>query len=298
MKRVCLAAALTGVAAGLLPAAPAAAAGTSTIELHGQAVKSLRAQGVAIRALGSRRAPARVVLRVRSGLVSETALVNHRGGLVLSRRVAGRRRSVSMRGLQIRLGRRSEIVGQIGTSRFRLFTVKAPAPTLSLDASAGSASLRGGSLSLTRRAGALIKRRLGLRRLPRGHFGGLTVDALVKGTGGGGGGGGGGNGPGGGPPSSGPLGDEPPVLARPAGAVDISSAQITWHVKPSWIRYVNAGEGSTPFGGASADPIDPTPECGEGTEPPVPLVYAFHFPFARAGTTPPARPRPCTSAAA
>ena len=280
MKRISTLAVLAAAGTALLPAAPAHATGTTTIKLGGKAVKSLRGQGVAIRPAGRRSGrPARVRLRVTTGLVTSKALVNHTGALVLSGRAGKRRRSVRFRDLQVRLGGRSEIVGEIGSSRFRLFTVRAPAARLSLDSRAGTASLRGGTLALTPRAGRILKRKLRLKRTPRGGFGRLTVDAIVRGGAGPGGGDGGGPG-GGGPPSSGPLGDEPPVLARPAGAVDITGAQVAWHVRPSWIRYVNTGEGTTSFGGASDGPLDPTPECGEATEPPVPLVYSFHFPFA------------------
>jgi len=68
------------------------------------------------------------------------------------------------------------------------------------------------------------------------------------------------------------------VLARPASAVDLTGAQITWRPKPSFIRYVNSGEGTSVFAGATEDP--PTgAECP--VEPGPALVYSFHFPFAR-----------------
>jgi Htaa len=267
------------IALSALAPASAAATGTTTIDLGGKAVKSLRSQGVKIGEFGpGHSGRAGLVLRVDGGLVSSTALLNQSGGLVLRRG----RRGLKLARLQVRLGPRSEIVGRVGPRRLTLFAVRAPAGRLSLDSRAGTASLEGGAVELTRSAGAAIKRRLKLRRLPRGAFGRLTVDALVQGSpgGGSGGGGGGGGGSGDGPPVSGEIGDEPPVLARPAGAVDVTSAQITWHVRPSFIRYVNTGEGTTPFAGATGDPEDATPECGENVEPPVPLVYAFHFPFA------------------
>lgn len=278
LAALCVAAA-TGTAQG---------AGTTTISLKGKAVKSLRSQHVRIGAFGGARAGrARLVLPVAGGLVTSSALLNQRGGLRLSRRAAGRRRSMVLRRLQLRLGRKSEIVGRIGSSRFTLFSVKAPAARLRLDSGNGSASLRGGSVSLTRRAGAAIKRRLRLRRLPRGAFGRLSVDALVKGDGTGGSGGGGPGGePGGGPPASGPLGDEPPVLARPASAVNVTGAQITWHVRPSWIRYVPV---NAPFAGAWGDPPTSAPQCGESNEPAVEDVYSFHFPFAHGWYDPPTK---------
>jgi hypothetical protein len=283
VKRIGTALAL-GAATAAVAAAPATAqgTGTTTIAPKGKAVKSLRSQGVKIGTFGPTRARrGRLVLPVDGGLVSSTATLNQNGGLRLTRRAGGKRRRVDLKRLQLRLGRRSEIVGFIGTSRFTVFSVKAPRSRLSLSAANGSASLRRGSLSLTRRAGRALKRKLKLRRMPLGAFGTLSVDALVKsggGEGGGSGGGPGGGGSGGGPPVSGPVGDEPPYLARPAGAVDVTSASIDWHVRPSWIRYVPVND---PFGGASGDGPTPTGECGEPNEPVFPDYYEYHFPFAR-----------------
>ncbi len=52
-------------------------------------------------------------------------------------------------------------------------------------------------------------------------------------------------------PTSGPLGTEPPRLARPASAVDVSDVQVTWYPRDSWVRYVSSGQGSSFSGGAS-----------------------------------------------
>jgi hypothetical protein len=256
VKRAVAALAL-GAATAALAAAPAAGqgTGTTTIAPKGKAVKTLRSQGVRIGTFGPARARrGRLVLPVEGGLVSSTATLNQNGGLRLTRRAGGKRRRVDLKRLQLRLGRESKIVGYIGTSRFTLFSVKAPASRLRLSAANGSASLKGGRLSLTRRAGKAIKRRLRLRS-----------------------GSGPGGGPGGGPPVSGPVGNEPPYLARPAGAVDVTSASIDWHVRPSWIRYVPVND---PFGGATGEGPTPTGECGEPSEPAHPDVYEYHFPFA------------------
>jgi hypothetical protein len=276
-----------GVATAALAVAPAAAqgTGTTTIAPKGKAAKSLRSQGVKIGTFGPARARrGRLVLPVDGGLVGATATLNQNGGLRLTRRAGGKRRRVDLRRLQLRLGRKSEIVGFIGTSRFTIFSVRAPRSKLSLGAANGSVSLNGGSVSLTRRAGKAIKRKLKLRRAPRGAFGTLSVDALVKrgsGPGGGPGGPGGGGPGGGGPPTSGPIGDEPPVLARPDGASDITSASITWYPKPSWIRYSSSEQDPTPFGGASADPPANFSACPEPSDSDQgPLLYSFHFPFA------------------
>jgi Htaa len=280
VKRIATAvtlAALTAAAA----ATPAAAqgTGTTTIAPKGKAVKSLRSQGVKVRTFGpARTRRGRFVLPVSGGLVSSSAILNQKGGLRLSRRVRGKRRRVDLKRLQLRLGRKSEIVGYLGGNRFAIFSVKAPSSRLSLGAANGSASLSGGSVALTRRAGKAIKRKLGLRRMPVGAFGSVSVDALVNGSGGSGGGPGAGN-PGGGP-TSGPISDEPPVLARPEGAQDVTGASIDWHVRPSWIRYVPVND---PFAGATASPPTTTPECGEASDATYGALdtYQFHFPFAR-----------------
>lgn len=287
MKRAGAALALAVLAATTAPAA-AQDAGTTTIAPKGKAVESLRSQGVEIRTFGRARARnGKLVLPVDGGLVSSTALLNHGGGLRLTRRSAGKRRRVDLRRLQVRLGRKSEIVGYVGKGRFTLFTVKAPPARLSLSSASGSASLRGGSVSLTRRAGAAIKRKLRLKRLPRGAFGALTVDALVgSGAGGGAGGAPGGGAPGSGPPVSGPVGDEPPLLARPATAVNVTGATIAWHVRPSWIRYVPINRA---FGNATDEPPTTTPECGEPSEPPVLDVYSYRYLFAHGWYDPPSK---------
>jgi Htaa protein len=275
-----------GVATAAVAAAPAAAqgTGTTTIAPKGKAVKSLRSQGVTIGTFGPARARrGRLVLPVDGGLVGSTATLNQNGGLRLTRRAGGKRRRVDLKRLQLRLGRRSEIVGFVGTSRFTIFSVKAPASRLSLSPANGSASLKGGSVTLTRRAGKALKRKLKLRRMPLGAFGTISVDALVNpasGPGAGSGGGPGGGGPGGGPPTTGPISDEPPVLARPDGAADITSASITWYPKPSWIRYSSSEQDPTPFGGASADPPTNFSACPEPSDSDQgPLLYSFHFPF-------------------
>jgi Htaa len=295
VKRAATALAL-GAATAALAVTPAAGqgTGTTTIAPKGKAVKTLRSQGVRIGTFGPARARrGRLMLPVDGGLVSSTATLNQNGGLRLTRRAGGKRRRVDLKRLQLRLGRKSQIVGYVGASRFTLFSVNAPASRLSLSSANGSARLRGGSLTLTRRAGKALKRRLRLRRMPRGAFGAVSVDALVNPASGPGvpGGAPGGGGPGGGPPVSGPVGDEPPVLARPDGAVNVTGANIDWHVRPSWIRYVNSEQGTSAFGGATGDPATTSPQCGEPSDPnPGPnLVYSFDFPFAHGWYHPPSK---------
>jgi hypothetical protein len=72
---------------------------------------------------------------------------------------------------------------------------------------------------------------------------------------------------GGTPPA--PGSGEPPVKPRPAGAIAITSATVTWHVRESFVRYIATGEGTTVSGGVTEGPRT-------GDDPP--LVYDFHFP--------------------
>ncbi|HEX6601481.1 MAG TPA: HtaA domain-containing protein, partial [Solirubrobacterales bacterium] len=77
------------------------------------------------------------------------------------------------------------------------------------------------------------------------------------------------------PSTAGPAPEEPlPVATRPAGAVDVTAASISWDVRESFIRYVNTGEGTSVFGGAVAAP----PEVRPGSS--AALSYRFAFPFA------------------
>jgi hypothetical protein len=68
-------------------------------------------------------------------------------------------------------------------------------------------------------------------------------------------------------------GAEPPVPVRPAGAVDVAAAIVTWHVRDSFVRYLAAGEGIRASRGATAEPPTTTPESDQ------PLRYDFHFAF-------------------
>lgn len=68
-----------------------------------------------------------------------------------------------------------------------------------------------------------------------------------------------------------PIAAAPAAPAPPAGAVTLTSATVEWHARDSWIRYVNAGEGTSTSGGAVSGP--PTVRPGTST----PLVYDFGF---------------------
>ena len=254
------------------PSAGAQQRGTTTIGLDGAGAKHLKAQGVRIAA----RRPAklsqtrRLVLPVRSGVVGRTARLDHHGGLVLRRG----RHTLRLTKLRMTLGSRSALSAVVSGRRRRILTSRKRA---SLDVSAGTASLRGARLSLTPAGASLIARKLRLRRVRRSAFGTARVTAVVRAaaparsrapgsaessTGSAGGSG---------SPSTTPITNEPPVLARPASAVAITSAQLNWHVRDSFIQYINSGEGTSVSRGATNGPKTTRPGS------PLPLVYDFGF---------------------
>jgi hypothetical protein len=51
-------------------------------------------------------------------------------------------------------------------------------------------------------------------------------------------------GTGGGPVSTPITSSEPPTLARPASAVDVSDVHVTWFPRDSWVRYASSGVGA------------------------------------------------------
>lgn len=271
---------LTVLIAMAMPASAAAAEGSTTIDLGGRALSRLHAQHVKVVAKRPARL-ARGVLRlpVRQGVVSVIAHLNHGGALHLRKR----RRVVRFVRLQVRLGARSYVNATTGGRRVRLFSLRGRA---SLNGATGTASLRRARLTLTRTAARAIKRRLRLRRLPTGRFGRATVDALVTATSISPGGGGDDDGPGpggGGPPQSGPITSEPPVLERPAGAVDVQSATVVWHVRDSWVRYVSSEQDAVAVDGAVPGPAVPQDQhpcpTAPAAAPPPPLVYAYTLPL-------------------
>jgi hypothetical protein len=234
---------------------------SATLTTTGPAAESLRVQGVKV--------PAKVVLPVTAGSVSRPATLDMGKRLTLWRG----KRSVTLSRWQARLGTGATLTARVGGRR--IVVLRGRARGLQLDAGLRSARLRGAALTLDRGAARVVKRRLGLRRAPKGRLGRITIRAALQGApparplppSGGGttpGGGGGTTTP---PPATDPL----PTLTRPAGAVDVVSGTITWHVRESFVDYINSGGGISTENGATSDP-----------------PYDFHFPFKngwRDGTT-------------
>lgn len=282
----------TAIAAGLILAAIAApapaasaASGQAVLEINGAAAKALRASGVRIAPAGAAKGgPRQVRLPIGAGLVgSSTTVLRFGGGLTL---LKGKQR-LQLGGLRLTLGKAASLRGRLGGESLGLFRVLKGGQR-ELDPARGSVRLSGLRLRLRRGAAKEIADRLGLTRSPAGNFGVLsaTEEGLQ---------------PGSPPPSAGPTGkgstgcsvpstagsppEQPlPVATRPAGAVDITGATVSWDVRESFIRYINTGEGTSVFGGATAA----APEVRAGSS--VPLTYSFGFPLASGWHHPGANP--------
>jgi hypothetical protein len=277
-----IAAGALALAAIALPAqSQAAVSGTTKLKLDGPAATALRTQGIRITPIKPATGGAQQIsLPIAAGLAgSSTTLLRQRGGIALE---AADGKTARLTKLSLLLGSRSLVEATLGGEEIDLFKVL-PGGTRAVEAADGKVQLNGLKLKLKAGAARALARELGLQRLATQRFGTLSssLSGLAKGDSGSTGGSGGGDSPvtgpsacplpsGAGPATSG----TPPLAARPPAAVDIAAATIGWHVRESFIRYIATGEGTTPLGGATAEPPVLLPGASAA------LSYDFHFPFA------------------
>jgi hypothetical protein len=296
-RRVLVLAAVAAVVAAAVPGTASAASGTSVLTLKGAAATSLSGAGVKVSAVAPATAKGKAItLPVRSATVGATASLGHSGAI----RFKKGSRTLTLKAPALRLAASgSRLTVKLGGRTTTILTVDAA--KRSLNASAGTAALKGASVKLTAAGAAAIRRALKVKALKSGTLGTLTIDASrggagAPGTGGSGaggsgttgssgsagggstGGGSGGTGGGGAPQScaSGPVAAPsggPAALTAPPTSVPVMAASITWHVRDSFIQYINSGEGTAVANGATADPASVQPGSSAS------LVYGFHFPF-------------------
>ncbi len=259
-----------------LPGAAWAASGSATLSVSLKAAEALDARGISLSVVTpAERSTRDITTPVASATVASTATVGI-GGSIRLRRGA---RSVTLSSLRIQLGSRASITAVLGGSRTTIWTLAPRSGSLRIDPASASARLAATPATLSKTAAVAIARRLGTGALPRASFLKLAVDAAGTSK-----------------PAPAPTGGtalpaycraqsqggapldigtgEPAVKARPATAVDLTSASIAWHPRESFVAYIASGEGTSVAGGASADP----PETLPGTS--AALTYTFHFPFA------------------
>lgn len=273
---------LISVPLAALPAAPAAATpGAVTVTASGAAAKELRRAGVRLQAPrartttlvdGSTRLTFTPVSRTtRAG----RAVLPLRGELRLRR--AGRTVRFTALRLDVRAGALAITARDAAGRRMTLLRGAPSRLAVLVDGARRTVTVRPTPTTLAPGAARAVRSGLRLRAPLTGTFGPVAAQAgRQPGPSAGGTSGSGATPGGGGTPAAQPQSTEPAVLARPATAADIVSATLVWRVRESFIRYVNAGQGTTVRDGATADPAENLPDAG------TPLVYQFRFPF-RAG---------------
>lgn len=208
---------------------------------------------------------------------AKRAVIRLSGGLKLK---AGRRSAVvTALSLKLKPGK-AVVSGLVGWRRIAVLA--GPRPGAKIDRQLGTAKSTSAKLRLTPKAVRLLRKRLDFEGLGRGRLGKLWVDAERDSGAGGGGGGAGGSvpktpvpacTPGNGSPVAAPVGEEPPQLARPAGAVDVTCSAIVWRPRESFLQYIKLGESTSVFEGA----VDGPEEVRPGSD--ARFVYSFTFPF-------------------
>lgn len=273
MRRATVISVALGLSLALAAPAPAGAAeptGSTMLTVAAGVAHALDERGIAVRGVRGADTVGRQTRFQIDGGVIETggASLLNEGGLRFAAESGAKRRTVTLSSLQVHLGQRSSVAGKLNGNEPRpLFALRAPRGGPSIDPGNGTAQLHGAKLVWRRSALAAIRRQLGAH-VPRGILGTLRTGAatVLDRT-----------------PQQGQLSDEPPRLARPASAVNVTTASLTWHVRDSWIRYANSEIPPETMEGASAGaPIEesthPCPDRPASTNPT--LVYSYSFPFA------------------
>ena len=232
----------------LAPAAASADAGKTVLKLDAGAWKSLGEAGVKLGG-GERR----VELPIRGGEAGGVARLEYSGGLAFR---AGNKR-VSARGLEGTLSSHgSQITGRIGGTQYTLITL-AGVEEGDYDPLTGEVAVDDARARLDGNARTELQRRLGGARLPA-KLGTARIRAALE-------------------PASVPE-ESPPLLQRPAGAIDIASAELTWRARESWVDYLHAaGEqgGTSVSDGATNGPAEVIPPSSQAR------VYEFGYPFSQ-----------------
>jgi hypothetical protein len=254
--------------------------GNATLALSSAKARVLAERGVAFEGIrGAETTGRQTRLQISGGTIGAgTADLSHEGALLLAVGKGRTLRAVKLSALQIQLSANSTLSARLnGGKRRTIFDLRPQASGLAIDASKGLARLHGAKLILRHSIAKALSRRLEVR-IPRGRLGKIRVSAAIVVIGG--------------PaaPQSGPLGDEPPLPRRPASAVDVTGGSLTWHIRDSWIRYINTEGPAEALEGANAEapiPEDshPCPDRPAGTNPT--LVYSYSFPFANGWYDPP-----------
>ena len=226
-----------------------AASDTATIALDGAASRQLRKAGVTPAATaGATRKGTTVTAPVTAASVTTAAGMTLGGTLTFRKG----KRSIAFTGLRTTASpAKVTLTGRFAGVKLVLGSGRTLDRRLTFDAAKGTVRLSASSLTIGSRTAGILKRTFRLKRTPTGTIGTIrlavsgTTPAVPQ------------------PPTTPPVppvdpavvDPDPPVVPRPADAVDVSAASIVWHVRDSFVQYTAAGEGSTASNGATADPV-------------------------------------------
>lgn len=249
--------AVIACALAAIPAASATAAGTTTLEFGGSGYKSLTKQKVKLSATPPATLKRNTLtLPVGGGLVGDTAVLAVRGSI----RLKHGKRKLTIKAIRVSLGKRVTLSGRVGNRTMTLLTLKAAPSELVINKGGGAVRLGKSRMHLTAAAAKTIRKKLRLRRSLGTNFGSIHADAVITDA-----------------VSGVPRGSEPPVFARPATAIDITSATVDWHVRDSFVCYLATGEGASAIAPAVALAAA-APSCNDNGS----HVFDFRLPL-RAG---------------
>lgn len=270
--------------AALLGAAPQASAvpvsGPTTVTFTGAAFAK---QGVKVQASGrttpvAESRPVRMVLpTTQSVFRSNGATVKHVGStIVLRRKSAGKTRRVRVQNLELRLAKKPVVSAKIAGKRVDLLRLDLRANEYTATKQGAVVRVENTRGTLTPKAAKVIAKGLGLRSVKRSAFAVVTTTSSAPTSSSTGGGPTGSGGGGSAPSAGGKSYVEPTPLARPAGAVDVTSSSLTWKVRESLVCYLWTGNGIAAADGATAAPPRPMTYCGGNT-------FSTDFSFVPAG---------------
>jgi len=277
-SRIAAVLALTVALAAPATAGAAGPTGNTTLVLGKAKAKLLDQRGISFGGVGGADTAGRETrLQISGGAIDTAgARFSHAGALRFLAGSGSDRRVVRLGAPRLELTpQRWVLSAKLDGKRRVVFDLGELKPgALAIDPQKGSLQLHGARVTWSRPAARAIGKRLGAR-LPRGVLGTLRASAATLKSE---------------AEEQGPPGNEPPLLARPASAIDVSGATLTWHVRDSWIRYSNsevapqAIEGASP-GAAIPGGSHPCPD--QPVEGAPTLVYSFSFPFANGWYDPP-----------
>lgn len=230
-------------------------AGSIDVALSKDSRKDLRKAGVTVAAEAGETRP-RLRIGVSGGQVTKVAQAELEGGIVFASKPGKRERTAKARDLAAIIAPgRSQVTGRIGGAYMTVLVLRGT-PENPFDPLTGEVGFDGARASLTNRAVGALRDRLRSPRL-RAELGTGAMRATLE-------------------PAPVTV-DEAPVRPRPATAVDVTSAELTWRARTSWVDYLHAAGaqgGAVGKDGAVDGPAEVIPPSNDAR------VYQWDFPFA------------------